>query len=370
MKPKVIVFFISTLGVGGAEMMLLKLITRLRESGLLFKIVTIGTDNPLSESFKNLGVEITELEININPLVFFRVIRKIKDLLGENADYTFQGWMYHGNLLSHIMKLFFKPKHHYIAIRQTLPDISNQKKLTQLIIRLDAFLSRWADKTLYVAQAAVPQHLAVGYEKKNIQVIPNGFDLENFFPNIESREKIRKIYNLNQKDFVVGHVARFHPMKDHQSFIKSINQLMFEKPNLKVILIGKDVTIEKFQKDISSENIERFIFAGEQKNLNEWNNAFDLAVSSSSYGEGFSNAIGEAMACGVPCLVTDVGDSAWIVDSTGYVVPPYRTDLLEEKMRIVISNREELIQKGKNARARMVKHFSIEAICQKYFEIW
>lgn len=370
MRTKKIVFFVSSLGVGGAEMMIVKLAGQLHSPKLQFHVVSMGKPNTLKDRLQEFGVQVTELNLGKNPLNLLRLPFKLYRIFQDDADYILQGWMYHGNLLSHLAKFFVKPLHHYIAIRQTLPDITNQKKLTQLIIRLDAWLSKWADKTLYVAQAAVPQHLAVGYTSKNVEVIPNGFDVNNYYPDSESRKNLREKMNIADKDLVIGHVARLHPMKDHKSFISSINELMNTHSHLKAVLIGKNVNYEEFQTLISEKNRNRFIFLGEQKNLHQWTNTFDLAVSSSAYGEGFSNTIGEAMSCGIPCLVTDVGDSAWIVGDTGFVVPPSRTDLLKAKLNEVINNQDSLRKRGVRARKRVLDNFTIEYVCGIYKNIW
>jgi glycosyltransferase involved in cell wall biosynthesis len=165
-------------------------------------------------------------------------------------------------------------------------------------------------------------------------------------------------------------MARFHPQKDHSNFLQAAAILASDYPNVHFLLSGCEVDRENQTLNQLIEKLGLFnhvALLGERQDMHRLTAALDIASLSSAYGEAFSLALGEAMACGVPCVVTDIGDSAWMVDSTGRVVPPRNPEALAKSWRELIElDRQERVSLGQAARARVIEHFSLDSVVAQY----
>ena len=199
-----------------------------------------------------------------------------------------------------------------------------EKRSTLLVGRVNSALSTvLPDKIVCCSQCGAREHISMGFNESKICVIPNGFDVHAFTVDANARQTVRREFDIPSDAAVVGHVGRYHTVKDHRSFVEAA------RPSARrcrkcitccaaTALIG---VMPELAVQIRDAGMERwFRVIGHRGDLPWLNNAFDVATSC-SVTEGFSNSVGEAMACGVPCVVTDVGDSAYLVGDTGRVVP-------------------------------------------------
>lgn len=241
--------------------------------------------------------------------------------------------------------------------------------MTVALIRLGAWFSKFPVNNVFVSRTSKIQHEALGYCTKNSCTIPNGFDTDLFIPSKQARLAIRSLLNLSEDSCLIGLMARYHPMKDHANFIRAAALISKDFPNTHFLLAGTKVDRENqfLQQSIPSELADRIHLLGERSDMPCLTAALDIAASSSAYGEAFPLIVGEAMSCGVPCVVTDVGDSSWIVDSTGRVVPPRNPEALanawKELINLGIEGRESL---GRSARTRIIQYFAIDSIVSQY----
>src|SRR5262249_33434665 len=141
----------------------------------------------------------------------------------------------------------------------------------------------------------------------------------------------RAAWGLGEDAFVVGMVARLDPMKDHAGFIAAAAAFAQQHADARFVCVGDGPPA--YRRDLATMADarglgERLVWAGEVNDLRAVYNAFDVATLPSAFGEGFPNAVGEAMACGVPVVATDVGDIRLMLGDSGEVVPPRRPDLL------------------------------------------
>jgi glycosyltransferase involved in cell wall biosynthesis len=285
-----------------------------------------------------------------------------------------QGWMYHGNLFVQLVGFLLRQKVPSVwNVRQSLYNLRHEKFRTSIVIRLCAKLSHYPAKIIYNAQTSAIQHEALGYCEKKRMIIPNGFDTEQFRPSREARGQIRKELELSPSTFLIGLISRYHPSKGHQNFLRAAAQLVKDCPEVHFVLAGRGVdhNNEILMKSIRELCLEgRVHLLGERTDTARVTAALDLATST-SFSEGFPNSIGEAMACGVPCVVTDVGDSAWIVGDTGVVVPPGAHRALAAAWRdlveIGVEGREDL---GAAARNRIRERFNLRAMVAQYEELY
>ncbi|MEA3397558.1 MAG: glycosyltransferase [Chloroflexota bacterium] len=200
-------------------------------------------------------------------------------------------------------------------------------------------------------------------------VIPNGFDLNLFKPDLEGGPLIRQELRISEDTILIGMVGRFDPQKDHLNFIKAAALLQKRIKDVHFLLCGDDITWKnrKLSKWINEAGLpEHFHLLGRRNDVPRIMTALDIA-SSSSYGEGFPNVVGEAMTCGTPCVVTDVGDSALIVGDTGIVVPPKDSNDLALAWKELIEIGKDKRQKlGDDARLRIRDNFSLTSVVKRY----
>jgi len=249
------------------------------------------------------------------------------------------------------------------------------RRLTIHTMKMCARLSRWLPTRIVCCSEASQQvHTALGYAAEKMLVIPNGFDMSAFKPNPEARESVRNELDIPEETPVIGLINRYHPQKDHLNFIRAAALLLAKAPNVYFLLCGDDI-------DWANPQLARWIkeagIAGRCRLLGTRNDiprltaALDIAACSSSYGEGFPNVIGEAMSCGVPCAVTDVGDSALIVGQTGRVVPPQNPEELADAFaELVELGSEGRALLGVAARCRIKEHFDLPNIVERYQNLY
>jgi glycosyltransferase involved in cell wall biosynthesis len=247
------------------------------------------------------------------------------------------------------------------------------KKLTSAVIRMGARLSARPQRIVYVSRVGAEQHEKIGYRTDRRVVIPNGFDCELLRPDTEARISVRHELGLAQETPLVGLIARYHPMKDHTNFLNAARLLAEQDPTTQFLLAGPDVTFanKELSTKISTLGLqERVHLLGDRSDIPRVTAALDIA-SSSSWGEAFPNVIGEAMACSVPCVVTDVGDSAWIVGDAGRVVPPRDPVALSAAWWEVLQmSQATRVALGERARKRIVMNFSLDEVIEQYEKLY
>nr|WHW29509.1 putative glycosyl transferase, group 1 [uncultured bacterium] len=202
--------------------------------------------------------------------------------------------------------------HHYDWLNRSLPWV-------------EARLSRWADLTIANSQAGAAWAVRRGFPRDRLCVVENGIDTRRFRPDAAGRARLRALWGIPDGVCLVGLVARLDPMKDHKGFLHACAALRVVGDEVHFVCVG--VGDKGYQGELVALahrlGLEkRMVWAGSQADMAAVHSAIDIACSASAFGEGFSNSIGEAMACGTPCVVSDVGDSARIVGPFGEVVPP------------------------------------------------
>ena len=297
-------------------------------------------------------------------------IPKLRGAIRELRPDVVMGWMYHGNVAAS-MAARFSPVRPVVVwnVRHSLYDLEKEKSLTRAVIRANRFLSHGVQGIIYNSRLSCGQHSRFGFDDRRARVIPNGFDLKRLRPAPETSQKVRAGLGLASDALVVGHVARFHPMKDQAGFLNAAVQVAREMPHVRFLVMGREVSPENpaLTGIVPSELLERFVFTGERQDPERFMQAMDVLASSSSRGEAFPNVLGEAMACGVPCVATDVGDSGDIVGDTGIIVPPSdRSALAEGLLAMLEKDTAERDRLGREARERVAGHYSLPRIVERY----
>lgn len=369
-----IIHVISGLHIGGAEMMLFKLLSRTDLKRFNTVVISLTDRGPIGEQIEYLGIPVYSLNIKFGVSGLKGIYRLVRTVRQINPD-ILQGWMYHGNLAAQIGGAFLSYDVPILwNIRHALHQPQDEKLWTKLVIWLTGKLSGLPAKIINNSSTSALQHeqyLCYRIEKKVI--IPNGFDTEMFTPSELARTEIRSELGLSEDTLLIGMVGRYHPVKDHANFLQAAALLLEMFPNVHFVLVGRgvDQTNNTLMQLITDLGISAHItLLGERPDVPKITAALDIATSS-SYSESFPNVVGEAMSCGIPCVVTDVGDSANIVGETGVVVPPRNFKALayawHELISLGFKNRRNL---GISARERIVRHFSLNSIVAQYEELY
>jgi glycosyltransferase involved in cell wall biosynthesis len=298
-----------------------------------------------------------------NPLAAVRLLRIIQ----KKRPHILQTWMYHADLLGLLVgKLAHVPSIVWNIQCSNLPD---DGWLSALVRRMLVTLSPLPDAVLANSQSGLRFHKDSGYRPRRWLYIPNSLDLTEFRPNPKARNWLRTELRLRSNAILVGLIARFHPVKDHYTFIEAARLLAAGNSAINFVLAGLDVDRENRDliRMIKSTGVEdRFHVLGHRADVNRITAALDLSCSS-SYSEGSSNVIAEAMACGVPCVATDVGDASIVLQDFGKVVPPKDPAALARACRGVLGmSSERRCQLGLAARARVEEYFSLHAVVDSY----
>lgn len=364
---------ITGLKTGGAEMMLYKILSASTQFESAVLCLSSDRNSLISNRILDCGITIHYLDISKNFKPFL-LVKKIRDIVKEEAPDVIQGWMYHGNIAALFCSMFSKADASVIwNVRRSLHDLKTEKFTTRSIIKLNALLSFLPDKIIFNSDVSRQQHLKIGFNKKKSVLIPNGFDLNYFKPNSKARLQIRQELRIKDNEIVIGLVGRYHPIKGHSNFLNAASILSTRFNNIKYVLVGKDVDENNSElvSLITKLGIkECVVLLGSRADIPDVSNAFDIATSASS-GEAFSNTLGEAMCTEVPCVATDVGESRQLVKDFGVIVKANSPEALADGLAKLISwGKEVRKQIGRDARQHMKQNYSLEAITEMYASLY
>ena len=360
---------------GGAETNLLRLVCHMDKSRFRNTVVTM-TDLIPQRVPGLLQSRLAEAEVPVcslgmlrgmpSPFAaarFFRIVRKVR-------PHVLQTWMYHADLLGLLVGKLAGASAIAWNIRCSSMEMAHYRRLSTIVLRALVPLSGFPHVVLANSHRGIQVHKELGYTPRRWLYIPNSLDLDEFRPDPRAKAQVRCELGLRQDTRLIGLMARFHPMKDHANFIAAATILAADDPSLHFVLAGLwvDSNNSEVRRLVESTGLpHRFHLLGQRHDVSRITAALDLACSCSAFGEGSSNAVAEAMACGVPCVVTDVGDSAFIVQNTGKIVPPKDTPAFAQACRELLDlsprKRREL---GLTARARAEESFSLHAVVDSY----
>lgn len=369
-----IIHIIPSLSIGGAEMMLYKLLSRTDKQNPISIVVSLlETSSGLQNQIESFGIPVYSLGIRRNFHFSYIEIMRLVKMVREIKPNIIQGWMYHGNLTSTLVSIF-ATGHPAVVwnIRHSLYDLSYEKKSTRWVIQLNRLFSRMPKVIIYNSNLSRKQHEAFGFYSHRSQMIPNGIELQKLVLSSERIQNIRSSLNIPFPAIIVGHVGRFHPMKDHKGFLQAALQVLQYFPETHFILAGREITKKNttLQEIIPDEVEHQFHLIGERNDIPDLMGIMDVYCQS-SWSEAWPNVIGEAMAAGVPCVATDVGDSKVIIGETGIIVPPRDTDALTAGIeRLIMMTPEQRRTLGEAARARIKDHYNLDLIVDQYTSLY
>ena len=369
-----IVHVITDLYVGGAEMMLCKLLAAMDRIGHETTVVSLMGDGALAGRISALGVEVIELGLPRRGISARAAARAIATLRRLAPD-VLQGWMYHGNVAASAWSAVAGSRPRlYWNIRQSLQDIRHEKHLTRWLIRRSCRWSSHTTTVVFNSAASAAQHEALGFDATRTLVIPNGFDTDLFAPSADAAGAFRRGLDIPADVPLVGLAARRHACKGHADFLAAAAQVRDAVPDARFVCVGRGVTREddELRRIIASKDLEASVhLLGHRDDMTSIMSALDVYCQASLRNEGFPNVVGEALSCGALCVATDVGDTRRLVDGLGVLVPPGDVGAMAEGIVSCLGmdpeRRRDLSRAG---RRRILDGYSIRSVADRYGDLY
>lgn len=357
-EPRLSVMHVITgLDSGGAEMQLAQLLIAMRARDADHRVVALMPGGAVRAHLEARGIEVRDLGMarrRPTPGGLGRLIRYIR----AEHPRIIQSWLYHADLAAlAALRLSGRRRATRLiwGLRCSDLDLAHYGLGLRFAVRLGARLSRQPDAIVVNSAAGRAAHEAIGYRPRRFVLIENGIDIARFRPNAEARLRVRAALDIEPDAPLIVHVARVDPMKDHATLFAALDLL----PGVRALLVGAGT------ESLPTHPAVRAL--GRRTDVPELLAAGDLIVLPSAFGEGFSNAIAEGMACGLPAVATEVGDARRIVGETGLIVPPRDPKALATAIRRLLDEPAEArAARGQAARRRIVEAFSLDRLIGAY----
>ena len=362
---------ITGLGDGGAELTLYKICKY--DTSNIHIVISLKDKGKYFSLLNKLGIKVFCL--NMNLFSFYKIFFLSKKIGNLKPDIV-QTWLIHADFLGGIASRLAGVNKIVWNIRYSNIDVAKSKLTTTFILKILSWLSYSIPSFIIIVSKRAKQiYEKKGFDKKKLKFIPNGFDLSILKINKIQKKNFLKKIDIKKNIPLIGNVARYDPQKDHLNLLKALSIIRLKKINFFCILIGSNID----QNNIDLVNIikklnlhKNVILLGRNDNIPQVMNGLDLHVLSSCYGEGFPNVIAEAMACGTPCIATDVGDAAFIIGKTGWVVPPKNPIKLSGAIENALFEFGSKKWDNKCVKSRLTikEKFSINKMLNSYNNVW
>jgi glycosyltransferase involved in cell wall biosynthesis len=351
---------ITGLGQGGAETMLAKLIEALPE--ITHVVVPLARDLALAPRIAAAGAEVIPLGMR-GPLGLPAAVLRLAALIRRVRPDVIQSWLYHADLAATLARaVAFARAPLAWSLRCSDMDLARYAPTTRLVVRALARLSGVPAVIASNSEAGLAWHRRLGYRPRRSIVIPNGFDTDRFRPDPEARSRLGAMLGWGEEAVIVGLVARVDPMKDHAGFFAALARTA---PALRAVLVGRGTETLAIPAALAG----RVAALGPRDDVAALTPGFDIACLA-SHSEGFPNVLGEAMACGVACVTTDVGDASAIVGKAGVVVPTGDPAALAEALSALAADPDRRRALGAAGRARVLADYALPSVAARHASLW
>jgi glycosyltransferase involved in cell wall biosynthesis len=362
-----LLFLVRSLNCGGAERQLLQLVRGLSRRTFSVTVAVMYPGGALWQEAKEIeGIRLICLEKR-GRWDLVSLGRRLWSVAREIQPHIIHGYMGVANELGLALGRACGARVVW-GLRAADMDLASYGAVAARVFRAGATLSRFADAIIVNSFAGKSHHVAEGYSGKNMIVIPNGIDADRFRPDPAAGQRMRQKWGVAPRERLIGIVARLDPAKDHATFLAAAGVLARETSDVRFVCVGAQpepyrTKLETLATESSLDG--RLIWAGQQQELRGIYNAFDIATSSST-SEGFPNVVAEALACSIPCVATDVGDSALIINNPECVVPRGNPHALATAWKKVLDWPEEKRwEVGKKARMYMISEYSLDRLVRR-----
>ncbi|WP_438444672.1 glycosyltransferase [Gorillibacterium sp. sgz5001074] len=356
-------------------MMLYKLLPKLNTE-FECVVITMISGGPVKDKIEALGIEVQELGMSRSIRSITSVLKLIR-LLNKIEPDLIQAWMYHANVLASLIAPFLKKRVTVVwNVRGSHYRLKEEKWTTALTVWLSAKLSRYPKAIINNSNDSAKMHTEfLKYPNEKTRLIPNGFYTDRFIPSDAARKQIRVELGVTEDAVLIGLISRYDVVKDHANFFAAAERLKRHPAAGKIYFLfagrGMDHDNQIVSSLVEKHGLKDSVFLlGEREDMEKVIASLSISCNS-SYKENFPNVIGESMSCGIPCVVTNVGDSAWIVGDTGLVVPPKDSEQLASALtQLVLMEETARSNLGRRARDRIVEHYSMDGVGRMYRNLY
>lgn len=360
---------IGGLNVGGAERFLYRLVRYNDDPNIIMSVISLSDIGVIGERLQKYNVTVRSVGMKKSPLDIFRFFKLLYFLI-EKRPNIIHSWLYLSDIIAGIAGKVLKIPVIW-GVRQANLNKNDNECSTLIYARISALLSCiLPKKIIYCAESGLKNHKKFGYRGNSV-VIANGIDTDKYQPVAKLRKIFRNNFGITDDILLIGMVARYHLQKGHADFIKMAKILKTQNDNLKFILVGAGVNNSRLITLVNQAKLSDTLLLIEHvDNIPQVMNGLDIYVSS-SIGEGWPNAVAEAMACGLPCVATDVGDTKLIVGDVGEIVNPGCPELLANAVTSLLkksSNEFNLLKK--RSRTHIVENFQISKSVKHYQDLY
>ncbi len=317
-------FLIRSLDRGGAERQLTQLASDLKERGHTVRVVTFYPGGSFEKQLAASGVPVSCMNKR-GRWHLFGFLRDLRHELRVRRPDVLYSFLTTSNVLSAALSFALPGIGVVWGIRASDTNLTAYGPLDRLISVLERLLARVPLVSIANSKAGAANCVARGFPESRVDYVPNGIDLELFRPDPGARKALRRRLGLADDIFLIGMIARYDPMKGVEIFLEAAKDLASRNADIRFLLAGNGMgrdNPELMDAIANASLVERVILLGACDDVESVSAGLDIATLSSRFGEGFSNVIGEAMACCVPVVATDVGDAAIILGEAGWTVPP------------------------------------------------
>lgn len=358
---------ITWLAHGGAERQLTNVASMSPDESAIFSI----------KEPSQIATELQEVRVpvysgNARSITSPKWVLRLRQVIGEMEPDVIMGWMYHGNLAASFARIIGYQIPILWNVRHSVHNLALEKPTTRIAIRSGRWCRRTPERIVYNSNVAAEQHEELGFPADKRLVIANGFDLDRFRPDLSSRDLRRAEFGIPKDQLLIGMLGRVHSMKNHLGWLQAFQEVRRKYGSVHCVIAGADVAERngRVAKAVREAELENAVTLLPHTHLPEQlYPALDLLVMP-SLGEGFPNVVGEAMACGVPTLVTDVGDSATVVDDTGFVAANGSpAELTRRTLEALALGPEGLASYGQRACKRMRDYYGLDSITSRYRDL-
>jgi glycosyltransferase involved in cell wall biosynthesis len=324
------------------------------------------------QRLESLGYDVQSLGMSRGVPSLAALTRLRRMMVERRPDAVF-GWMHHAYLAATLARLGVKDAPPLLwNVRHSITDISHEPFQTRAVLQLCARLSSIPSAIVYNSHVARRQYAALGFNDDRAQVIPNGFDMEKFRPDAGARARLVSAFGIDADKPVIAMIARLHPMKSQETLITAFRTVLNRGLSAHLLLVGEGMESPpaSIRELIATLPEGSVTLSDHRTDTESWLAGVDIFALSSRWGEAFPNVLGEAMAAGVPCATTNVGDSAIIIGDTGAVAPPGDASALAEALlRLLRLSPEARKALGAAARERVAEHYALDAVRAQYADL-
>jgi glycosyltransferase involved in cell wall biosynthesis len=369
-----VLHIITSLNDGGAEALLYRMCKYDKSNNHI--VISLKDKQKYGLMLDKIGVDVYSLNF-LNSKASIVGFYKLYQLIKQIKPDVIQTWLDHADLIGGIVGRLAGVKNIVWGVHHVELIKGESKLLTILVIKINSFLSHFIPyKIIYCAEESRKAQEKIGYKKSKGVVVLNGYDTESFTQNNLLERKLRNELSISEDTFLIGHVGRYDPLKDLSNLIEALALLHNRQFKFSAAIIGTDLDTNNLDlvSMVNKNGLNEFVhLLGRRNDINDVMNGIDLFVLS-SLSEAFPNVLNEAMLCGTPCVTTNVGDAAYIVSDTGWVVPSRNSKLLADAISQASKekqlNNARWLDKKDACRQRVINNFSLEKMVKNYNKVW